>query len=296
MNEKILMKTDKNGTKYYHIRCSCAKCGGTGMIDYYRPVNGGVCFDCDGSGINEYDMKEYTPEYEAKLAEQRKKRAEKKLAEERKHAAEKNAKFFEMNGFTPEGKTYFVLGNTYDIKEQLKAQGAKWDNLSRHWHMPTQPEGLETFEVSVDEMYYADAAGVYDWRNWMGFHEAEEDNMTHYAYKIEEAENNKKVRESTSKHVGQVGDKITLNVIYVHTASWENAYGGWLNHSSVTNLHAFKDDEGNVYVWKTANYIEAEYGDTLIIQGTVKDHSEYNGIPQTVLTRCKVTAVKEVKS
>lgn len=289
MNEKILIREDKNGTKYYHNRCTCAKCGGTGMIDYYRPVNGGECFDCWGSGIIEYDTKEYTPEYEEKLRVQAEKRRERKIAKEKEQAAEKNAEFYQKQGFNPEGKTYFVLGNTFDIKEELKAQGAKWDNLSRHWHMPTQPEGRECLEVSVEEMYFANVAGVYDWRNWIGFHEAEKNGMVHYANKIQEAEQHKKAQESTSKHVGSIGDKLTVKVTYVHTASWENSYGGWLNHTSVTNLHTFKDDEGNVYVWKTGKFIEADYGTKFILQGTVKEHSEYKNIKQTVVTRCKIT-------
>jgi hypothetical protein len=31
-------------------------------------------------------------------------------------------------------------------------------------------------------------------------------------------------------------------------------------------------------------------GDTVTITGTVKEHGEYKGVPQTVLTRCKVLA------
>ena len=169
MNDKILIREDKNGTKYYHHRCRCAKCGGTGMIDYYRPVNGGVCFDCDGSGIVEYDTKEYTPEYEEKLRQQAEKRRERQIAKEREKAPELNAEFFKKNGFNPEGKTYVVLGDTYSIKDELKAQGAKWDNLSRHWHMPTPPEGHDYLELSVDDMYDANYAGVYDWRSWKSF-------------------------------------------------------------------------------------------------------------------------------
>lgn len=286
MNEKILIKEDKNGTKYYHNRCTCGKCGGTGMIDYYRPVNGGVCFDCNGAGWVEYETKEYTPEYEEKLRQQAEKRRERKIAKEREKAPELNAEFFKKNGFNPEGKTYFVLGDTYSIKDELKAQGAKWDNLSRHWHMPTPPEGREYLELTVDDMYDANYAGVYDWRSWKSFPEEGDD---HYSYTIDKAEKALKAKKSTSSHVGSVGDKLTVDVIYKHTASWENGYGGYWNQG-VTNLHTFEDLEGNVYIWKTGNYIEADYGTKFTLQGTVKEHSEYNGIKQTVMTRCKITA------
>lgn len=291
MAQKILVRTDKNGTKYYHCTDKCLKCGGTGMIDIYRPINGGECFDCWGSGIAEWDEKEYTPEYEEKLRIQREKRAAKKLAEEKAHAAEKNAEFFQKNGFNPEGKTYVVLGNTFEIKEELKAQGAKWDSTSRHWHMPTPPEGREYLELTVDDMYEANYAGVYEWNSWkrVDWSEPEEVEL-YYTTKIEKAENALKVKESTSQHVGEVGEKLDITVTYVHTASWENGYGGYWN-TGVTNLHSFKDEQGNVYVWKTGLYIEADYGTKVHLRGSVKEHSEYNGIKQTVLTRCKVEAV-----
>lgn len=285
MAQRILIRTDKNGTKYYHCTDKCFKCGGTGMIEYYRPVNGGECFDCNGSGIAEWEEKEYTPEYEQKLQAQREKREARKLAKQREKAAELNAEFFKRNGFNPEGKTYVVLGNTYDIKEELKAQGAKWDNTSRHWHMPTPPEGREYLELSVDDMYDADVAGVYDWRNWKRF---TEDETQHYTYKIEKIEKDLKAKESTSQHVGEIGEKITVEVTYIHSSSWEHDYGYGYWTTNITNLHTFKDAQGNVFIWKTGNGIEEDYGTKFTLKGTVKDHSEYNGVKQTVLTRCKL--------
>ena len=291
MTNKILVKEDKNGTKYYHCTDKCFKCGGTGIIRIYIPINGGECFDCNGSGINEWDEKEYTPEYEAKLAAQREKRFEKKKAEAMAHAAEKNAEFFEKNGFNAEGKTYFVLGNTYEIKEELKAQGAKWDGCSKHWHMATKPEGRNFLEVSVDEMYDADYAGIYYWNSWVRTDWSDEESVNKsYEHKIQVAEDALKAHQSTSKHVGQVGDKVSIEVTYKHTASWENGYGGYWN-TGVTNLHTFQDAQGNIFTWKTDKFIEADYGTKVVISGTIKEHSEYKGIAQTALTRCKVQEV-----
>lgn len=283
--QKILVRTDKNGTQYFHCTDRCFKCGGTGIIKCYIPINGGECFNCGGSGISEWDEKEYTPEYEAKLQAQREKREAKKLEQRKAQAAEKNAEFFERNGFTTDGKTYFVLGNTYDIKEELKAQGAKWDTASRHWHMATKPEGREVLEISVEEMYYTDDAGHYDWRNQkiVDSSNAQEVEL-HYSHKIEMAESKLRAAKSTSEYIGEIGSKIELKVTYIHTSSWENAY-------SVTNLHTFKDENGNTLVWKTGNFIEADYGTQLTIKGTIKDHSEYKGTKQTVLTRCKIEEV-----
>lgn len=64
----MYIRTDKNGTKYYSD-CTCKRCGGGGYIDAYKYNDGGVCFGCFGSGVSEKPsvVKEYTPEYKAKL-------------------------------------------------------------------------------------------------------------------------------------------------------------------------------------------------------------------------------------
>lgn len=180
-----------------------------------------------------------------------------------------------------------MLGNTYDIKEELKAQGAKWDSTARHWHMATKPEGREVIEIDVAEIYQADMAGVYTWNNYRYWNELE----VSYTDRIQAAENKLKAQDSPSEYVGQVGDKLNIVVIYTHTASWENGYGGYWS-AGVTYLHSFKDEDGNVFTWKTGNCFEADYGDKVVLKGTVKEHNEYKGIKQTVMTRCKVEEVK----
>ena len=57
--------------------------------------------------------------------------------------------------------------------------------------------------------------------------------------------------------------------------------------------HNFKDEHGNVMVWKSGTYPEAlgEDGKKVLLKGTVKEHSEYKDEKQTVLTRCKVQEV-----
>lgn len=88
-----LIKIDRNGTKYYQGEQDCPRCDGKGI--YYMGVcNGklvpswvdnGVCFQCLGSGKVIEKWKEYTPEYEQKLAERREK---KRIKYEQEHADE----------------------------------------------------------------------------------------------------------------------------------------------------------------------------------------------------------------
>lgn len=91
-----------------------------------------------------------------------------------------------------------------------------------------------------------------------------------------------------SEYVGSAGDRIEFKVSEFNLiSSWDNMYG-------TTWLYRFKDESGNVFVWYASNSIG--YNEIVTsIKGTVKDHSEYKGIKQTVLTRCNVTTVKPEK-
>ena len=84
-----------------------------------------------------------------------------------------------------------------------------------------------------------------------------------------------------SQYVGAVGDRLTVNTETVElVTSWDTMYG-------VTYLYKFVDADGNVFIWKASSAQDiSKHG--LTIKGTVKEHSEYNGTKQTVLTRCKV--------
>ena len=90
---KTLIKTDKNGTKYFREECKCTKCGGTGTYRWGACINGnymfsGVCYDCGGSGFTVETTKEYTDEHRAKLDAQRAKRQQARDEEREAAAAE----------------------------------------------------------------------------------------------------------------------------------------------------------------------------------------------------------------
>ena len=79
-----------------------------------------------------------------------------------------------------------------------------------------------------------------------------------------------------SQYVGQIGQRLVIEVAKMDLiTSWETQYG-W------TYLYKFVDKAGNVYVWFASRCID----DTKRIKATVKDHSERDGVRQTVLTRC----------
>ncbi len=94
-----------------------------------------------------------------------------------------------------------------------------------------------------------------------------------------------------SEYVGSIKDKFQSELIYKRTISYDTIYG-------TQYIHLFEDENGNQYKWKTGKILgywnpdnEWTYidGDSKVkIKGTIKDHSEYNGVKQTEITRCKV--------
>lgn len=84
--------------------------------------------------------------------------------------------------------------------------------------------------------------------------------------------------EADSEYIGEVGQRVKVEVkAFICAASWESVYGTQF-------LYKMMDAAGNTFTWKTSKYIEGASG----IVGTVKAHTEYNGMKQTELTRCKV--------
>ena len=103
MEKRQLVKTDKNGTKYWNTRVLCDRCGdGTGVYkwgaiqtDGHGHVIGstfaGTCFKCGGAGYVWEIVKEYTPEYRAKLDAANEKRKAKQRAKWEAERAEREA-------------------------------------------------------------------------------------------------------------------------------------------------------------------------------------------------------------
>lgn len=94
-------------------------------------------------------------------------------------------------------------------------------------------------------------------------------------------------REITSTHQGEIKERLkNLTVTIVRRTDIEiDAYVG--RGYEMLKIHNMEDEAGNVYVWKTTSQSLAE-GATYLIDGTVKKHDEFNGTPQTLLTRCRI--------
>ena len=111
-----------------------------------------------------------------------------------------------------------------------------------------------------------------------------------YAYISYEKEMAKAKEKAVYEYFGNIGDKPTVEVTGKVLTTYTNCYGSIYNQVT-TYVYQFTDSANHVFIWKTANDIPLNEDGIFkgTIKGTVKEHSEFNGIKQTVLTRVKVT-------
>ena len=101
------------------------------------------------------------------------------------------------------------------------------------------------------------------------------------AYNRAQEIESKKSNLANSVHVGTVGKRQSFELTLERKFSYDGQYG-------TTYKLIFKDVLGNKVVWSTSNGHGVEEGKTYSLLGTVKAHSEYRGVSQTEITRCKM--------
>lgn len=97
---------------------------------------------------------------------------------------------------------------------------------------------------------------------------------------VRHLESSSLIGSSASKYVGEVGEKINLELKLIYQKEISSQWG-----PSV--IYSFKDINGNELTWFTKG-LDLRNGITYNVVGTVKSHQTFRGTKQTVLTRCKV--------
>lgn len=110
-----------------------------------------------------------------------------------------------------------------------------------------------------------------------------------YAYMRSRGESQKRGERAESRHLGVVGEKITLDLTLRKTIELEGNYG-------TTYLYMFVTPEGDDVVWKASKqawFVESpiQEGSTYRVQAKVKEHGDYKGRPQTRIERAKILAL-----
>ncbi|WP_373325604.1 hypothetical protein [Sporomusa paucivorans] len=82
------------------------------------------------------------------------------------------------------------------------------------------------------------------------------------------------------EYVGQIGSRLTVSATILSTKNIYTDYG-------VTTLHCMIDQNNHMLIW-FASTVTLEVGQIVTLKATIKEHREYSGQKQTVLTRCKV--------
>ena len=101
-------------------------------------------------------------------------------------------------------------------------------------------------------------------------------------------------KRAKSHYVGTIGDRVDIRARYVKTAWFEvDSFRGWGTERMY--IHTFKIGDDTL-IWKTTSSLGKwndkdewepyEEGTQVHLRATIKDHSEYDGEKQTILTRC----------
>lgn len=88
-----------------------------------------------------------------------------------------------------------------------------------------------------------------------------------------------------SQYVGEVGTRAKFVLTVEHVVALPD-YG-----FGSSSLHLMSDKLGNRFTWKSSSYT-LDKGKEVLLKGTVKEHSEYKGVKQTVLSRCEELTLK----
>ena len=270
---------NKNGKLATIVRCKCDRCVkgvyAVGVENGHikpHPAFNGVCLKCGGTGFLEEEVRLYTKaEYDA--MQRNKERAKAKREQEREekmkseYADKKNA-WLLKNGFSAEGETYIITGDSYSIKDELKAAGWHYDPILK-WHK-ADPTGYEDRVVKIK---VEDCFGFSAWGEGRYLLTAKE--------YIENLLNEAK-EPSASEFIGEVGERLKkIPVTLVSKYTYEGRYG-------MSQVVKFQDENQNLLTWFTAVHIPFENGDSCLLTATIKGYNEYKDEKSTIITRAKL--------
>lgn len=193
---------------------------------------------------------------------------EKKLQEEYK---ENKRKWMLENGFDEAGITYVLTGDTYAIKEELKAKGYKYNQILR-WHKSTIDEEYtgRAFRLTFDEVAEMSAWGK-------GIYKPEA--QKYVDDKILQAS-------PASTSVWIPAEEIKgLEVTLINKHSFEGQYG-------LTYSLTFVDEKDRKLVWFTSTIQNIDAGSHLkITSAKFKKHDVYKNEQLTVISRVKFVEI-----
>lgn len=279
--KRTYIKTDRNGTKYYEVTYQCCKCHGTGNLPHYAHYADGVCFDCDGSGVNVRTVKEYTEAYAAKLEA-------KHAAKQAAFAAEQEAKRQAWNPLDAVKQQGFgeVMGIVVDAKTgkpvERYEKGSSWlyftAKCKNIWDLYftdldnpviAEDKNYQVVPMPWNEVFVPNyTAMTLQWNE--NIMQTFLDNH-YYGYP----------KCPKSDAVGKVGERLTVDATIKEIKSYDTFYG-------TKYFYTFQDRNFNLLRWETSKDLEMEVGTAVKLTGTVTKHDSDGYGSYTNLNRCKV--------
>ena len=128
---------------------------------------------------------------------------------------------------------------------------------------------------------------------------------------VDEIEAERKLREigkfEHSEWVGEEKQRMELELTLIRDYQYDAMAYGYYNRVETAHIYTMADADGNCFIWKTRNPLMVEHdgedgfidetyaepGDKVALKATVKEHGEYKGVKQTVITRPKVKAIEK---
>lgn len=160
------------------------------------------------------------------------------------------------NGFNKEEITYIVLGDSYSIKNELKAVGFIYSQTLR-WHGP-EPQGYDCIPVKVTDCFEKMAWGVPQEKP-----SAKED----IKRLIQQT---RPVVNEEYEYYLEIKDRFyNLPVTLDKIATFDGYYGRTYVYNFIHGPY--------VFTWFTTKQLEYNINDTVSLTATIKDHGEYQG-------------------
>lgn len=261
-------------------RNKCNRCNGSGLaishIENGKPIpylnDNGICYACEGKGFLFKTIRLYTEKEKAAADRAKQRAAERKVEQRLADAERKKAEWLEKNLFTPDGVTTVYVGsNSFDVKDQLKAEGWKYSQLLG-WHIAAT--GIEKYGAeNVAEVSVSDVAAfnMYGEGCWLST-----------AKNFVDQIRNSRKPVSKSEWIGEVGERlydISVTLVSVH---------GYNNQFGYSQVVKFETEDKSEIIWFTASDIQIKAGEKGMLTGTVKKHDIYKNSKTTIVTRCKI--------
>ncbi len=260
----------------------CEHCEGTGYRPGYGYSDGSRCWPCNYSGLIGRKFGSGTALELARKLRDRARAAERRDAARAAVNARREVE-------RAAGLAAWTAANGH-----LAETVAKFSPFlaCEHWSLTSGPcyrEVCEAARYAAEEIYFPELLQLAYTARWRALDGEETARLEALAARQAERDAKRlaaEVRTAAKKHLGQVGEKITVTGTLAKSIFFEsNFYGG-----SGSTLYKLTTAEGDTVTWFRTGFHSFDGGEAITLTGTVKALKETEKYgKETQLTRCKIS-------